>query len=65
MSGGPEKFQYDGPAVFSGGFLAIDPHQDLRTGVRDLCKSFPDTYWRELDSRREKAREVRNAEAAP
>jgi acyl-CoA dehydrogenase len=31
----------------------IDPHQDLRTGVRDLCKSFPDTYWRELDARRE------------
>src|SRR5258708_1704132 len=25
---------------------------DLRTGVRDLCKAFPDTYWRELDARR-------------
>jgi acyl-CoA dehydrogenase len=38
---------------FSGGFLAVtDPHQDLRTGVRDLCKAFPDTYWRELDARR-------------
>jgi acyl-CoA dehydrogenase len=30
----------------------VDPHQDLRAGVRDLCKSFPDTYWRELDARR-------------
>jgi len=27
-------------------------HQDLRTGVRDLCKAFPDSYWRELDVRR-------------
>jgi acyl-CoA dehydrogenase len=29
-----------------------DPHSDLRAGVRDLCKSFPDTYWRELDAQR-------------
>jgi acyl-CoA dehydrogenase len=27
-------------------------HQDLRAGVRDLCKSFPDSYWRELDAHR-------------
>jgi len=27
-------------------------HQDLRAGVRALCKSFPDSYWRELDARR-------------
>jgi acyl-CoA dehydrogenase len=27
-------------------------HQDLRAGVRDLCKSFPDSYWRELDAQR-------------
>ena len=27
-------------------------HQDLRAGVRDLCKSFPDSYWRELDAKR-------------
>ncbi|HYN09910.1 MAG TPA: acyl-CoA dehydrogenase family protein [Vicinamibacterales bacterium] len=33
--------------------MAIDPHQDLRAGVRDLCKTFPDTYWRDLDARRE------------
>jgi acyl-CoA dehydrogenase len=29
-----------------------DPHQELRAGVRALCKNFPDTYWRELDARR-------------
>jgi len=27
-------------------------HQDLRAGVRDLCKAFSDTYWRELDVQR-------------
>ena len=27
-------------------------HQDLRAGVRDLCRNFPDTYWRELDAAR-------------
>jgi len=27
--------------------------QDLRAAVRDLCKAFPDSYWRELDARRE------------
>jgi len=32
--------------------MAIELHQDLRSGVRDLCKSFPDSYWRELDARR-------------
>jgi len=31
---------------------ATEQHQDLRAGVRDLCKSFPDSYWRELDARR-------------
>ena len=29
-----------------------DTFQDLRAAVRDLCKSFPDAYWRELDARR-------------
>jgi len=28
-------------------------HQDLRAGVRALCRDYPDTYWRELDARRE------------
>jgi len=27
-------------------------HQDLRSAVRDLCKAFPDSYWRELDVQR-------------
>ena len=31
----------------------IELHQDLRAGVRDLCKTFPDSYWRDLDARRE------------
>ena len=29
-----------------------ETHQDLRAAVRDLCRSFPDAYWRELDARR-------------
>ena len=29
-----------------------DLHQDLRNAVRDLCKAFPDAYWRELDAKR-------------
>jgi len=28
-------------------------HQDLRGAVRELCRSFPDAYWRDLDARRE------------
>ena len=32
--------------------VMADTHQDLRTAVRDLCKSFPDAYWRELDAKR-------------
>src|SRR5258705_3648274 len=31
---------------------SADLHQDLRRGVRDLCKSFPDAYWREVDAQR-------------
>ncbi|MGH9143517.1 MAG: acyl-CoA dehydrogenase family protein [Vicinamibacterales bacterium] len=27
-------------------------HQDLRHAVRDLCRAFPDGYWRELDAAR-------------
>jgi acyl-CoA dehydrogenase len=27
-------------------------HQELRSAVSELCRSFPDVYWRELDSRR-------------
>jgi len=32
--------------------LSADLHQDLRAAVRELCRSFPDAYWRELDARR-------------
>ena len=28
-------------------------HQDLRSAVRELCRSFPDAYWRDLDAKRE------------
>lgn len=31
---------------------ANELHQDLRSGVRDLCSRYPDAYWRELDARR-------------
>jgi acyl-CoA dehydrogenase len=31
---------------------AVELHQDLRGGVRDLCKAFPDSYWRALDAQR-------------
>ena len=32
--------------------MATATHQDLRSGVRDLCKDFPDAYWRDLDAKR-------------
>jgi len=27
-------------------------HAELKTAVAELCRSFPDTYWRELDAKR-------------
>jgi len=27
-------------------------HQELENAVKELCRNFPDAYWRELDSRR-------------
>ena len=27
----------------------VELHQDLRSAVGELCRSFPDTYWRDLD----------------
>jgi len=30
----------------------VELHQDLRNAVRELCKAFPDSYWRELDAAR-------------
>jgi acyl-CoA dehydrogenase len=32
--------------------MSVELHEDLRRAVRDLCKAFPDSYWRELDARR-------------
>jgi acyl-CoA dehydrogenase len=32
--------------------MASELHGDLRRAVRDLCKAFPDAYWRELDAAR-------------
>ena len=32
-------------------------HADLRRAVRELCSTFPDQYWRDLDARREYPRE--------
>jgi acyl-CoA dehydrogenase len=29
-----------------------DLHQELKNAVNELCRGFPDTYWRELDSQR-------------
>ncbi|MCA1719304.1 MAG: acyl-CoA/acyl-ACP dehydrogenase [Actinobacteria bacterium] len=28
-------------------------YEDLRRGVREVCADFPDSYWRELDAKRE------------
>ena len=30
----------------------MDTHQDLRAAVREICATFPDAYWRELDAKR-------------
>ncbi|HEU4415862.1 MAG TPA: acyl-CoA dehydrogenase family protein [Candidatus Angelobacter sp.] len=34
--------------------LAANPdlHQQLKSAVADLCRNFPDAYWRELDAKR-------------
>jgi acyl-CoA dehydrogenase len=32
---------------------APDQHQELREALRDLCKEYPDEYWRKLDYERE------------
>ncbi len=29
-----------------------DQYEDLRRGVREVCTTFPDSYWRELDAKR-------------
>jgi acyl-CoA dehydrogenase len=32
--------------------LSVELHESLRSGVRDICRQFPDQYWRELDAQR-------------
>lgn len=34
-------------------FGLTEEQEAIRRGVRELCKQFPDEYWRELDERRE------------
>ncbi len=31
---------------------STEAYPELRTAIRELCRSFPDSYWRELDQRR-------------
>ena len=38
--------------VYHDAVPSVELHQDLRHAVRDLCKAFPDSYWRELDAKR-------------
>ena len=38
--------------VYHGAVPSAELHQDLRRAVRDLCRAFPDVYWRELDAAR-------------
>ena len=38
--------------VYHGAVPTAELHEDLRHAVRDLCKAFPDSYWRELDAAR-------------
>src|SRR5260221_13629196 len=37
---------------YDGAVPGVELHQDLRNAVRDLCRAFPDSYWRELDAAR-------------
>ncbi len=36
-------------------------HTELKAAVAELCRSFPDTYWRELDAKRAYPAEFVNA----
>src|SRR5207244_7933264 len=42
----------DRPASIIIPVATVDLHRDLRSAVRDLCKAFPDSYWRDLDRER-------------
>src|SRR5260221_1193085 len=37
---------------YDGAVPGVELHQDLRNAVGDLCRAFPDSYWRELDAAR-------------
>ena len=30
-----------------------DQHEAIRAAVREICKDYPDAYWRELDNKQE------------
>jgi acyl-CoA dehydrogenase len=32
--------------------VSTEAYPELRTAIRELCRSFPDGYWRELDQQR-------------
>ena len=34
-------------------FEESDLHNDIRQGVRRVCRDYPDSYWRDLDERHE------------
>ena len=38
--------------VYHDAVSSVELHRDLRNAVGDLCKAFPDSYWRELDGAR-------------
>src|SRR6185312_5986140 len=46
----PEKQVYSRPFMSPAKNTGLQ--QELKSAVAELCRSFPDTYWRELDSRR-------------
>ncbi|HMB78472.1 MAG TPA: acyl-CoA dehydrogenase family protein, partial [Vicinamibacterales bacterium] len=48
--GGKTRRSYN--VVYHDAVPSADLHQDLRNAVRDLCRAFPDSYWRELDAAR-------------
>ncbi len=35
------------------GNLQSETHEELRSSIRELCRDYPDSYWRELDEKRE------------
>jgi acyl-CoA dehydrogenase len=52
VRGGGKAGTCRGTTGMIGAVPHTDQHHDLRAGVRDLCKAYPDTYWRDLDAAR-------------